>query len=306
VSLKIFLLGVPRLEIDKKIVEIDTRKAVAILVYMALAEENRPSRDFLATFLWPDFDQSRARAALRRTLSAMRRDVGKQYFDITRDAVAFSPKAACWIDVVDFQEKAGSERVGDLETAVDLYRDDFMTGFTLRDSPPFDEWQFYQSEQLRRTFSRVLEQLIGQYRSQGQWAKAVGQARRWLALDPLREEAHRTLMSLLAWSGDRSQALRQYRECVRILDEELGVAPLPETTEPSSAARCPTRTASAACSTDPRRAALGPRRWCTTGARSGSRNSRAATTGRTTWSGWRRCAWHSPPKPASRCRPHGW
>jgi predicted ATPase len=106
-----------------------------------------------------------------------------------------------------------------------------MTGFTLRDSPPFDEWQFYQSEQLRRTFSRVLEQLIGQYRSQGQWAEAVGQARRWLALDPLREEAHRTLMSLLAWSGDRSQALRQYRECVRILDEELGVAPLPETTD---------------------------------------------------------------------------
>lgn len=230
-SLKIFLLGVPRLEIDDEIVEIDTRKAVAILAYMGLAEEERPSRDFLATFLWPDFDQSRARAALRRTLSAMRRDIGKRYFDITRDAVAFSSKAACWIDVVAFQEKAEREGIEELETAVTLYRDDFMTGFTLRDSPPFDEWQYFQSEQLRRNFSELLERLIGLYRSRGQWGEAIGHARRWLAQDPIREEAHRTLMALMAWSGERNQALRQYRECVRILDEELGVAPLPETTD---------------------------------------------------------------------------
>ena len=52
-----------------------------------------------------------------------------------------------------------------------------------------------------------------------------------MALDPLREEAHRQVMRLCAWSDQRNAALHQYRECVRILEQELGVAPLAETTE---------------------------------------------------------------------------
>src|SRR5438094_4228695 len=37
-------------------------------------------------------------------------------------------------------------------------------------------------------------------------------------------------MQLHAWVGDRAAALRQYRECVQALEQELGVAPLAETT----------------------------------------------------------------------------
>jgi DNA-binding SARP family transcriptional activator len=228
-SLEIHLLGVPRLQRDGRIIEIDTRKAVAILAYIALDEE-RPSREFLTAFLWPEYDRSRSRAALRRTLSALRRDVGEAYFDISRDAVAFAPDADFWVDVAEFRQKAGTNSLAELEAAVELYRDDFMTGFTLRDSPEFDEWQYYQSESLRRTFAATLEGLIAGYRDQGEWSHAISHARRWLALDPLREEAHRSMMALLAWAGERSNALQQYRDCVRILDEELGVAPLPETT----------------------------------------------------------------------------
>src|SRR4028118_1630659 len=51
-----------------------------------------------------------------------------------------------------------------------------------------------------------------------------------MALDPLHEPAHRLLLALYAWSGQRAAALRQYRECGRILGKELGVAPLEETT----------------------------------------------------------------------------
>ena len=53
---------------------------------------------------------------------------------------------------------------------------------------------------------------------------------RWLALDPLHEPAHRLIMQLHAWDGDRAAAVRQYRECVKVLQEELGVEPEPETT----------------------------------------------------------------------------
>src|SRR5206468_2042373 len=58
---------------------------------------------------------------------------------------------------------------------------------------------------------------------------AVPHARRWLEVDPLHEPAHRELIRLYAWSGDRAGALEQYRNCVRTLSQELGVAPLDET-----------------------------------------------------------------------------
>jgi DNA-binding SARP family transcriptional activator len=60
--------------------------------------------------------------------------------------------------------------------------------------------------------------------------KAVEYTTRLLALDPLREEAHRKLMWLHALDGQRGAALAQYEACRQILDEELGVAPSGQTT----------------------------------------------------------------------------
>jgi predicted ATPase len=113
---------------------------------------------------------------------------------------------------------------------VALYRADFLAGFTLPDAPDFDEWQFFQRETLRRSLAGVLIALATAYQEQGDWERAIGSSRRWLALDPLHEPAHRHLMQLYALSGQTAAAQRQYEECVRLLEEELGVAPEEETT----------------------------------------------------------------------------
>jgi predicted ATPase len=105
-----------------------------------------------------------------------------------------------------------------------------MAGFGLRDSVAFDDWQFFQSESLRKELAGVLERLARGRGALGEWEAAIAHARRWLAMDTLHEPAHRMLMALYAWSDQRAAALRQYRECVRVLDQELGVAPLVETT----------------------------------------------------------------------------
>lgn len=133
-------------------------------------------------------------------------------------------EADAWCDVVAFQQAL---QQGNLAAAVDLYRDDFLAGFGLRDSLPFDDWQLQQQESLRRELAQALAQLAQTTTGE----TAVAHARRWRQMDPLREEAHRVLMRLLAENGRYADALLQYRECVRILDEELGVPPLPETTD---------------------------------------------------------------------------
>jgi predicted ATPase len=117
-----------------------------------------------------------------------------------------------------------------LEEAAALYEGDFLQGFGLRDTVEFDDWQFFQAEWLRRQLASALERLARGHAVHGNIETALTHARRWLALDPLYEPAHRQLMELYTAAGQRTAAQRQYRECVRILDEELGLAPAEETT----------------------------------------------------------------------------
>lgn len=232
-NLKLFLLGAPYLEIDGQVIDIQRRKVLALLIYLAVTGEIQ-RRDTLATLLWPDADQSQARAALGRHLSEVRKIIGAAQVRADYETIALAGEI--WLDVNHFQQGVAHSEGNDpatldvLHQAVNLYRDDFLTGFTLPDCPDFDEWQFFQSEELRQQFAVALEQLITILSDQGDYEAAIPHARRWLALDPLHEPAHCQLMELYAQTGQQAAALRQYQLCVQTLEDELGVPPSEETT----------------------------------------------------------------------------
>ncbi|MBI5301880.1 MAG: AAA family ATPase [Chloroflexi bacterium] len=233
--LDLHLFGAPRLERDHTPVHFETRKALALLAYLALTRTPH-RRDTLATWFWQESDQTHARGALRRTLAALNA-VDADWLDTDREVIALNPRASLYVDVCAFRDLLAScapandgTRLDSLTRAVEIYRDDFLAGFSLRDSPAFDEWQFFQTEQLRRELANALKQLAQLQRARGEYATALAHAQRWLALDPLHEPAHRELMRVFAKAGERESALRQYNECVRVLDAELGVPPLEETT----------------------------------------------------------------------------
>jgi predicted ATPase/DNA-binding SARP family transcriptional activator len=233
----------PLIELDGRPVQLGRHKAVALLAYLALSRQPH-TRDALATLLWPELDQSRARGQLRRTLSLLNRTLGDEWLAVDRETVEWAPDAEAWVDVEVLRERLAAcaehghppeqsctECVPLLEGAVELYRDGFLAGFTLPDAPAFDEWQFFEGEGLREQVSDVLQRLARWHGDQGEYEAGIFYARRWLSLDPLHEPAQRELMSLYARSGQRAAALRQYAECERVLDEELGILPSPETTE---------------------------------------------------------------------------
>ncbi len=158
-DLKLWILGAPRIEVGGEPLRVDTRKATALLVY--LAERREPQRrESLAAMLWPESDSSHSKAALRRTLSALRKAVGGEWVSADRDAVTL---VAPWLDTKEFRTLLDSTHehghaVGEwcaqclepLTAAVQLYRDTFLSGFTLPDSPEFDEWQYFTSQSLLR------------------------------------------------------------------------------------------------------------------------------------------------------------
>ena len=219
---------------------IDTRKALALAAYVAI--EGTVSRDTLCALLWPEADDTRARAALRRTLSALRGAADDEVVIADRRTVALSDRVVT--DVAEFEESiaaTGAHGHGDedvcgrcvphLQAAADLYAGPFLDGFSLRDAPDFDDWTRVVAESLRGRVADALERLAMALAAAGDYHRATEAARRWVDLDPLHEPAYRNLMLISAWAGDRAGAIEAYRRCVAVLNDELGVAPIAETTE---------------------------------------------------------------------------
>ncbi|MBA2725826.1 MAG: AAA family ATPase [Actinobacteria bacterium] len=240
-KLVISVLGSPAVEVDGSPMQVDTRKATALLIYVAVTGRTQ-SRDRLAGLLWPEYDSERARSALRRTLSTLKKALGDGWISADRLRVSLDP-GGVELDLTEFRSLLAevdahghkeSESCPDcarrLTRAVGLMGEGFLQGFSLRDAGPFDEWQSLESESIAREFAGALDRLVKAEVAQGDLESAVGVAERKLALDPLDEPAHRRLMQLYAWRGMRTAALQQYRECVAVLDRELGVSPLAETT----------------------------------------------------------------------------
>ena len=100
-SLRVDLLGTPRIEVDGEPLRVDTRKAVALLAYLAVTGGPQ-ARELLVDLLWPDTDPDRGRAALRRTLSALRSALGGRWVAVTRAAVALDTAP----DAVDVTTRA--------------------------------------------------------------------------------------------------------------------------------------------------------------------------------------------------------
>ena len=246
--LALYLLGPPRVERDGKLIEVNRRKALALVAYLAVTGQSH-SRDSLVNLLWPEYDSSRGRAALRRTLFTLRSALGGDQIEVEGDQLGLRTQsdatsgATLWTDIAQFREHLAAcptHRHADSEVcascakpltdAVSLVDGDFMSGFSLKDSFNFDDWQRFEAERLHRELDGALERLVRWHSSQREFEPAVGYARHRLAIDPLNEGAHRQLMRLHAWAGRRSAALRQYQECMAILKDQLDLPPQATTT----------------------------------------------------------------------------
>jgi DNA-binding SARP family transcriptional activator len=140
-SLKLSLLGVPTVECDGASITFERRKALALLAYLAVA--NQPcSRASLAQTLWPEEDDQRAKAGLRRALAALNETPLANWIEADRSTIRLATDNGLWVDIHHFD--TALDRHPDPEVlahSVELYRGHFMAGFSLRNSAEFDDWQ---------------------------------------------------------------------------------------------------------------------------------------------------------------------
>jgi DNA-binding SARP family transcriptional activator len=227
--LELTLLGGFRARLDAgPPLALPTRKAQALLAYLAMPLGQAHPRDKVAALLWGDMRQPQARASLRQALAAIRRTLaGVEALRVDAETVALDPTTVS-VDAVLFQEsvKAGTPEA--LEQAAALYQGNLLAGLALNEAP-FEEWLLGERERLHELALGIFARLLAQHRAAGDTEAAVQSALRLLALDPLQEPVHRGLMRLYAQLGRRGAALRQYQVCVAALERELHTEPESET-----------------------------------------------------------------------------
>jgi TolB-like protein len=218
-----------RLDSGQKIA-LPTRKAEALLAYLALAQGKPRTRDQLAGLLWSDRGDAQAKGSLRQALTALRHGLpenGAPAIEADGEAVALEASAVA-VDVLAFERLATNGSNGNLAEAGALYHGPLLEGFTARD-PAFDEWLAQERARLHALAVGAAERLLAGLLADGDTATAITAAQRLLALEPERESATRTLMRLYAEPGQRGRAARQYETCREVLSSTLGVEPAPAT-----------------------------------------------------------------------------
>jgi DNA-binding SARP family transcriptional activator/predicted ATPase len=240
--LAIFALGPLRIELDGQPLQTSRHKALALLVFLAM-NPGEKTRKQLSAFLWPEYEQEKAYAYLRRTIWELHNLLGEGWLDTDREKICLHPGTDIYLDISRFQAYLEAFRnhhhpdapvcqecFANLNKANLLYRGDFLADFSLRDSVSFEDWQLFQREALQREYAEALQKLAHLSQQARSYSEAISFAQHWLMLDSLNEAAHRFLMKAYAENGQRHNALRQYQECQRILQAELGISPEPGTT----------------------------------------------------------------------------
>lgn len=203
-----------------------SQRAVGLLGYL-VSERRTMAREFLASLLWPDEASGTGRGKLRRELYNLVKML-PGCWETDAQTVRFQPNENTSVDIYVLQAMEAEKR---WQEAADLLRGEFLEGLYLSDNSRFETWLLAERERWRERSRVILSSARDALTRRGYYAEAVGYGQRLLQLAPWDEEAHRQVMYLLAWTGQREAAIRQFTLCQQALAEQLAVEPSPETVD---------------------------------------------------------------------------
>ena len=197
-QLAIYLLGPFQATLaGEPVVGFESDKARGLLAYLVVEADRPHRRQVLAGLLWPDWSERAARSNLRRTLANLRRVIGDHdasppFLAITRQTLQFNQAGDYWLDVAACTASLAAETPDQaasvpLAEGVALYRGPFLEGFSITDSPTFEEWALFKREQLARQVLQALQRLTHCYERAEAYEAALSYAWRQIELEPWHE-----------------------------------------------------------------------------------------------------------------------
>ncbi len=216
-------------------------KALTILKYL-LAHRSRPvSQDHLMGWLWPEPNLKKARWSLNSAIHGLRKLLSEcpaiaplNYILLEEGYYRLCSEVRVSTDVDDFDnryERGRSlqrahrmpEAAAEYERAISLYRGDYLV------EDLYEDWTMVERERLSNAYMDMLSRLAHYYHEMGHYQESIRACYRLLEKDRCYEDSYRVLMRCYAHLGLRGRALRQYRLCEKVLRQEYGTSPSPDT-----------------------------------------------------------------------------
>lgn len=222
--LSISLVGRLALRFDGRTVELRTRKAGAVLGYLALSETKGESRERLVGLLWSRSDEEKARASLRQVVRELRQvleDAGFAGFSAGRLSAGFD-RAQVEVDVESILQQAARGDVHPLLLDIPRLGERLLEGMDDLD-PSFRVWILAKRQTIQERLMRSLEAGLAAADLSGERVRKIASA--IVNLDPTHEQACCCLMKAHAEDGDTAGALRIYKALWDLLDRDYGMEP---------------------------------------------------------------------------------
>jgi DNA-binding SARP family transcriptional activator/TolB-like protein/Tfp pilus assembly protein PilF len=207
------------------LVALRSKKARALVAYLAMKPDGRASREELATLFWGDTPDAQARHSLRQCLMSLRQDLhlAPDLFDLGRDTVELRPQGLS-VDAHELATLAAMGGASELDRAAALWRGPFLADLAL-DLEDFDAWRERERERLADVAARVFAAQCAAADAAGDGEGALAAAERLVALDSTREDRQRVALKMIARHCGRDAALDRARQLTALLRTELAVAP---------------------------------------------------------------------------------
>ena len=241
-QLKVYLAGRVAAERDGVVIDerrLPGRQGRLLFARLVVGEGTPIPKDELADLLWEDSPPASWEKALGVLASKLRSVLASERTD---EACTLAAASGCyrldlphgsWVDVAAAEEAAD-------EAEAALTRDDLKgarRAATLVESLlrgpflPGDDgtWVENKRGELAEVRARALSVLAEVSLRSGAAPESVRWAEQAVAAEPFRESGYRRLMEAHIGAGNRAEALRVYERCRRLLAEELGAFPSPET-----------------------------------------------------------------------------
>jgi DNA-binding SARP family transcriptional activator/CheY-like chemotaxis protein len=230
---------------DDQAIGIWERPQAELVVKYLLVRRARGGRavaaDELITRLWPDADEESGRKKLLPLISNARHtlepDIEPRDSNfILRSANGYNfdlGESGSW-DLLEFREhlrlgtqflkqERWAEAIAQLEKGRTLYKGDFLA------EDRYTDWVIDIRREITADFCNLLVQLADAYAAHGDHAEAIKACEAALSKDPLLENVYRKLMQIYYCTGEKGQALKVYRNCIKLFEELFGESPTPAT-----------------------------------------------------------------------------
>src|SRR5215471_6123213 len=220
---RLSLLGRFELSGPEGPVDLPNKKLSGLLAYLACTAPTPQHREKLATLLWGSHFEVQARQNFRQGLFRLRRVLGQDVLLSDGEEVSLAPGAiAC--DATQLEMLVGQGTRTSLTEAVELYKSRLLVDIRI----PEEAWSEWLDSERVRLEGIALDAMVrlGDFELQaGLTEQALVVANKAIAINNLREDAHRLAIRALAAAGRRADALKRYEHLVALLKSELDAEP---------------------------------------------------------------------------------